>query len=369
MSFGELFRQPHAWTDDSGGEALVVSSRVRLARNLAGRAFPGWAGEEECVRIWRELEPVLSAAPDMDHPLAAGNEELTPLERQILVERHLISREHAVKTRGSGIVVRRDEGIVVMVNEEDHLRMQALEPGLALHEAWKRMNALDTALEASVEYAWSSRLGYLTACPTNVGTGLRASAMLHLAGLALLDEMRPVINGIQKLGLTVRGLWGEGTEAAGNMFQVSNQMTLGEKEEELVGTLHQIVTELVSHERNARARLLESRDAALRDHVGRAWGLLAHAHILTSREALDALSALRLGVDAGILPQVSRPTVDALLLTTQPAHLQSMEGRPLRPEERDQVRARWVREHLMPPPRKRGRPRKKGDGPAAPDGA
>ena len=367
MNFGGLFRQPHVWTSPEGGDPIAVSSRIRLARNLAGHAFPAWAGEEECVRIWNRLTPVLDAAPSLDHPLTAGNQEISPLERHILVERHLISHEHAGKGRGSGVVLRRDESLVIMVNEEDHLRMQALAPGLQLREAWERIDRLDSELDATLDYAFSPRLGYLTACPTNVGTALRASVMMHLAGLALLDEMRPVINGIQNLGLTVRGLWGEGTEASGNMFQVSNQMTLGESEGDIIHRLHQIVVEIIGHERNARARLMGTKEHVLRDTVGRAWGILRHAHVLTSREALDSLSALRLGIDAGILDDLPLSIVDELLLLTQPAHLQSLEKRVLSPEERDVVRARLVRERLNPPPRRRGQPRKTEDGPDRPE--
>ncbi len=363
MSFGGLFKRPHVWTTSDGSDPLAVSSRIRLARNLAGHSFPAWAGEDECVRIWNRLEPVLAAAPSLEKPLAAENNEITPLERHIMVERHLISHEHAGKGRGSGVVLRRDESLVIMVNEEDHMRMQALEPGLKLQEAWERINRLDSELDATLDYAFTSKLGYLTACPTNVGTGLRASVMMHLAGLVLLDEMRPVINGIQKLGLTVRGLWGEGTEASGNMFQISNQMTLGESEEDIIQRLHQIVTEIMGHERNARARLMDSREHVVRDTVGRAWGILQNAFVLTSREALDSLSALRLGVDVGILEGLPLSMVDELLLLTQPAHLQSMERRTLTPEERDVVRARLVRERLSPPPRRRKSPRKPDGGP------
>ncbi len=353
MSLDDIIRQPHLWTCGAGGDGIAVSSRVRLARNLRGHAFPDWAGEEENVRVWRAIEPVLRALPSMDSPVSAGNDEMTDFERQILVERHLASREHARKGRGSGIVMRADERLSVMVNEEDHLRMQSLECGLALDQAWDRMAVLDREMEDQVACAFNPRLGYLTACPTNVGTGLRASVMLHVPGLVLMEEMGPVVNGIQKLGMAVRGLWGEGTEAIGNMFQISNQTTLGAREEDLVGDLERLVCEIIDHERNARARLVRNRETLVRDHVGRALGILGNAYVLTSNETLSHLSALRLGIELGIVNHLERAVIDALLLQTQPAHIQQSAGRPLGPGERDEARARLVRERLGEPPRRR----------------
>ena len=341
-----LVQQRGAWLQPGQGGGIVVSSRIRLARNLKGAAFPGWAGEEECERIWREVEPQLGALSQLRPGVAIAMPELDELDRQILFERHLISREQAEKGRGSGIVMRQDEGLSVMVNEEDHLRLQAMRPGLDLRGTWQVIDALDTAIEQRVPYAFSNQLGYLTACPTNVGTGLRASVMLHLPGLVLMNEINPIVKGMGKIGLAVRGLWGEGTEATGHMFQISNQITLGEKEEDIVASIEQIVQEIIEHEKNARQRLLEKRDPVLRDHVGRAFGILSHAHILSSKEALDLLSGLRLGIDLGILKSPDRRVVDELLLITQPGHLQKAEGRALKTKERDRARARCVRERL-----------------------
>ncbi len=346
MTLRELIERPHAWPAEEGGPGVAVSSRVRLARNLAGAAFPGWAGEEERERIWRELRGRLLELPALADSAAAGNAELSEQDRFILFERHLISREHAGKSRGSGIVLRGDERISIMVNEEDHLRMQALCPGLRLREAWQMADAVDSQLDAKVSYAFDARWGYLTACPTNVGTGIRASVMLHLPGLALMEEMEPVVKGVAKLGLAVRGVWGEGTEAHGHLYQISNQMTLGEREEDIVRNLETIVGEIVEHELNARRRLWSQREVVLRDHVGRAAGILTHAHILSSREALDLLSALRLGLEMGIVSRLERRDLLELLLLTQPAHLQMNEGRPLSPFDRDRARAELVRRRL-----------------------
>jgi protein arginine kinase len=341
-----LLKQAGAWLSMGHETGIVVSSRIRLARNISQAAFPGWAGEEECDKIWQRLQPILRGLKVLQPSLAINMTDVDELDRQILFERHLISREFAEKAKGSGIVLRMDEGLSVMVNEEDHLRLQAMKPGLDLRGTWQAIDQLDNEIEQQVPYAFSTRLGYLTACPTNVGTGMRASVMLHLPGLVLMNEINPVIKGMGKIGLAVRGLWGEGTEATGNMFQISNQITLGEKEEDIVTNIEQIVLEIIEHEKSARTRLLDKKDPIVKDHVGRAFGILSHAHILSSKEALDLLSGLRLGIDLGILKAIEGPVVDELLLLTQPGHLQKMEGKVLKTKERDRARARLVRGRL-----------------------
>ena len=354
MNVDELLKQPGAWFSPDESTDIVVSSRLRLARNLKDAAFPGWAGEEECDRIWKELQAVLLSIPPLTSGFSVGMADLDPLDKQVLFERHLISREQAEKGRGSGLVAAGDERIAIMVNEEDHLRLQALRPGLDLGGVWKIIDGIDTAIEKSVGYAFSVRLGYLTACPTNVGTGMRASVMLHLPGLVLMNEINAIIKGISKIGLAVRGLWGEGTEAIGNMFQISNQISLGEKEETIVANIEQIVLEIVEHEKNARARLMERKEMVLRDHVGRAHGILSNAHILSSKEALDLLSGLRLGIDLGILTALDRKVIDSLLLMVQPGHLQKAEGKKLKTKDRDRARADLVRARLAEAGKGRG---------------
>ncbi|MBW7908396.1 MAG: protein arginine kinase [Kiritimatiellae bacterium] len=354
MTITDLMKQPSAWLAVGGGEGPVVSSRIRLARNVRDAAFPGWAGEEECDRLWKRIQPIMESLPCLKPSFSLAMESLDELQKQILFERHLISREHAEKKKGSGLVFRGDETLSAMVNEEDHLRLQGMRPGLSLRAIWQEVNQLDNEVEEQLRYAFSPKLGYLTACPTNVGTGMRASVMLHLPGMVLMNEIGPVIKGMGKIGLAVRGLWGEGTEAAGNMFQISNQMTLGDSEEQILTVIDQIVRELIDHERNARERLMERRETILRDHVGRSFGILANAHFLTSKEAMDLLSGLRLGIDLGILTSVSGRVVDELLLLTQPGHLQQIEDKALKPKERDRHRARLVREKLSAPPKRRG---------------
>ncbi len=346
MTVDDLLKKPGAWLAPGTGPGIVVSSRIRLARNLKDAAFPGWAGAEECERIWHRLLPILQSLSALVSPFSMNMEDLKDLDRLILFERHLISGEQAGKGKGSGLVASSDERIAIMVNEEDHLRLQAMRPGLDILQTWKALDAVDSEIEKTVDYAFSARLGYLTACPTNVGTGMRASVMLHLPGLVLMNEINPIVKGVSKIGLAVRGLWGEGTEAIGNMFQISNQISLGEKEDAIIGNIEQIVLEIVEHEKHARERLLEKKEPLLRDHVGRAYGILTNAYILTSKEALDLLSGLRLGIDLGILKGMDRAAVDELLLITQPAHLQKLEGKSLKPRDRDRSRASLVRKRL-----------------------
>ena len=344
MTLDDLVRSPGAWLAAEALPAVVVSSRIRLARNLAGVAFPGWAGEEESVRLQETLMPLLAGLGLMTPGLAVDMAALNPIDRDFLRERHLISNELAQKNRGSGVDVRADETLSVMVNEEDHLRLQAMRPGLGLARLWSEIDALDTAIEASVRYAFAEDLGYLTACPSNVGTGLRASVMLHLPGLRLTREVDAIVRGLTKIGLAVRGLQGEGTEASGNMFQISNQTTLGEAEGVIIERLVQIVNEVAAHEQNARQRLLEQREAQVRDCVGRAYGVLTQARILSSQEALDSLSGLRFGIELGMITGLTMAEVNRLVVYTQPGHLQKAAGRGIDPDERDEVRAAMVRE-------------------------
>ena len=319
---------------------------MRLARNLRDFAFPGWAKKPERVKILETVLPAVSALPEMADSFAEAMDNFTALDKQILVERHLISREHAAKNVGSGLVLNRAETFSVMINEEDHLRMQALRPGFQIREAWNAIDRLDSALEKKLNFAFDNDLGYLTACPTNLGTGIRVSAMLHLPGLVLAEQINPIIQSVNKLGLAVRGLYGEGTEALGNIFQVSNQMTLGESETAIVERLEKVLSQIIEHEENARQTLLEKKPKTVFNHVGRAYGVLANAHSISSKETMNLLSLLRLGIDLGSFPGTERALVDELFLTTQPAHLQKQISDKLSAEERDLIRADMVRERL-----------------------
>lgn len=335
---------------------IVLSSRVRLARNLKGIPFPGWAKKNDRVKSMEIIRPAVLALPQMAEAFAESMDNFTLLEKNILVERHLISREHAAKGVGSALVLNRDETLCVMINEEDHLRMQALRPGLQVKQAWGAIDQFDSKLDSRLDYAFSAELGYLTACPTNLGTGIRVSAMLHLPGLVLAEQINQIIQAVNKLGLAVRGLYGEGTEALGNVFQVSNQMTLGETEGEIVERLNKVLLQIIEHEENARAVLMEKKPKMAYNHIGRAFGILANAHSISSKETMNLLSLMRLGVDLSVFTDLDRATVDELFITTQPAHLQKAYSEKLNAEERDLIRADILRERLKSVSRPKNKP-------------
>ncbi|MFA5191437.1 MAG: protein arginine kinase [Verrucomicrobiia bacterium] len=328
------------------GRLVVMSSRVRLARNLNGVPFPGWAKKAERQKSLERIKAVTCILPEMAGAMAHSMDEFTALDKQLLVERHLISREHAAKTVGSGVVISESEVITVMINEEDHLRMQALMPGFCLREVWRVIDRVDSELEEHLNYAYSPKLGYLTACPTNVGTGMRASAMLHLPALMLAEQINQIIQAVNKLGLAVRGLYGEGTEASGNLFQVSNQTTLGERETDLIERLIKVILQIIEHEKNARQALMEKRPQMIYDQIGRAYGILGNACVQSSKEAMNLLSLLRLGLDLGLLHGLDHKRIDDMFLLTQPAHLQKHANQKLTAEQRDVMRASLLRDML-----------------------
>jgi protein arginine kinase len=348
MRFTTLLKHPAEWmTGTDADSAIVLTSRIRLARNVRDHPFPGWARKKERIEIMSELQPQIEALPEMKNAFSHQISELTSVQKQVLVERHLISREQAARSEGSAAVVNRDQTLSVMINEEDHLRLQSIRSGLHLREAYDLIAEVDQQLEKTLPYAFDHELGYLTACPTNVGTGLRASAMLHLPGLVIGDHMGQVIQAVGKLGLAVRGIFGEGTESLGHLFQISNQSTLGESEDDIINRLERVIRKVRDHERNARLKLIEDSPQMLADQIGRAYGLLRHAYVIDSKEALNHLSLIRLGGDMGCFPQEIIQLCDTLLMDIEPAHLQHIADRKLTPEERDVMRAEIIRDRLQ----------------------
>ncbi|MGJ8632670.1 MAG: protein arginine kinase [Luteolibacter sp.] len=348
MRFSTLIRHPADWMTGSGNnEGAVITSRIRLARNLRGHSFPGWAKKDERMEALEILRPAVEELPEMKDAFSRELKDLSSVQKQVLVERHLISREHAARADGSGAVIERRQSFSFMLNEEDHLRMQAIRPGLKLKEAYNALSALDSEMEKKVDYAFDPSLGYLTTCPTNLGTGLRASAMLHLPALVISDQIGQVLQAVNKIGLAVRGLYGEGTESLGNLYQISNQSTLGESEETIIDRLERVISQVAMHEQNAQEKLMEDDPAMVADKIGRAYGVLRHAHIIDSKEALNHLSLLRLGGTLSFFPADTVHLCDTLLMDIQQAHLQLHAGKKLSPEHRDVIRAEIVRSRLQ----------------------
>jgi len=343
-----LLNESSYWMTGQGPDAeIVLTSRMRFARNIKGITFPHRADSKQKVRVFNIVEKAVKNSQYMQGSLILKLDKMDAIDRQFLVERRIISREHSTRTGGTGVAISEKEIVSVMINEEDHIRMQVLYPGFQLTEVFKLANQLDTEFENHIDYAFLPSLGYLTACPTNVGTGIRASVMMHLPALVLAKQIEQVIQAILKLGLAVRGLYGEGTEASGNIFQISNQVTLGKSEEEILNNLDGVIRQIVGHERNARDLLLKTKLKQVEDRVCRAYGLLTNVRTISSKETVDLLSALRMGVDLGLLKEVERVTINELFMITQPAHLQKLSGKKLGPTERDIIRADLVRERLL----------------------
>lgn len=336
------------WLSGDGPEAeIVFSSRLRLARNIRGYHFPRKLSGDKRRALFDEIVGGIRRAGIIPAPLVYRMEDLSPLDRQFLLERRLISRELSAEGRG-GVIVGPDEVVSLMINEEDHLRIQVIRSGLSLKQCWEEIDRIDRRLERELPFECADDLGYLTACPSNVGTGMRASVMLHLPALVLRRQIGKIIQALGKLGLAVRGLYGEGSPASGNIFQISNQATLGKSEQEIIDDLDRIIRKIIVHERTGRRMLLDGQLLKLEDRIFRSRGILDQARLISSEEAISLLSLLRMGVDLGLLPNIPRRTVNQIFIQSQPAHLQKLAGSELTPEKRDALRARLIRERLAP---------------------
>lgn len=345
----ELAVHAGLWLRTLGPEAdVVLSTRVRLARNVDGYAFPSRIAPD----VRRDLETRLHAwigdarlAPDVRYWNLDALPEITCL---LLMERHLVSRELVMGRGDRGVSFVPTESVSVMSNEEDHLRIQVVRSGYALSEAFAAALEVDKKLESRIPYAWHERYGFLTSCPTNVGTGLRISVMMHLPALMLMNQMDKVYHATSKVGLTVRGFYGEGTKAIGDVIQISNQQTLGSSEDQILETIQQMVPKIVEYERGVRQHLLSEKRSTVEDKVWRSVGLLRYARKLSSEETMTLLSALRLGVNLKIIPDITVSDVNELFVITQPGHLQTLEGKELLPDDRDVARASLLRKRLKP---------------------
>lgn len=341
----QLLRGSGEWLAAQGPEAdIVITSRVRLARNLDGQPFTNRAGEDAAAAT---RNTILAAARDSEALSSALYCDLPAapeLEKQLLVERHLISHNLLTATAG-GVLVKPDEAVSVMINEEDHLRITAFASGLQLVRAHETVNAVDDALDQRLTFAFRDDWGYLTACPTNTGTGMRASVLVHLPGLIIAKSINPAIKGISQLGLTVRGYYGEGTDTIGDFFQISNKVTLGSNEAEIIAQITEVTNRIIENEQAARRKLYARNRAKLEDRVWRALGQLRAARLLSAEEAMSLLSSLRLGISMGIIPDIDVHRLNEVFLLIQPAHLQYLGGEH-GAEQQAWQRARLVREKL-----------------------
>ena len=350
MTLHQLTDRAGEWLRGGGPHGdIVISTRIRLARNLVGYPFVGRAKRRQHFDVLQRCRNEITGGRLGDEVMWVQVNEVSDLDRQMLVERQLVSVQHAKAGRSlaRAVAIGAEETFAIMVNEEDHLRLQAFRCGMQIAEAFEQIGRIDDLLEEHLEFAFSTRFGYLTACPTNVGTGIRVSVMLHLPALKLTGEIEKVRRAARDMHLAVRGLFGEGSEALGDLYQISNQTTLGKSEQEILLYFHNtVVPQIIAYEKQARQALLRQRPAQLDDKIWRAWALLNNARIMGSEEVLSLLSHLRLGINLGRITTVDIRTVNELFLLTQPAHLQILSGEKLDATSRRIARADLIRKRL-----------------------
>lgn len=347
MKLEDLARQCGEWLRGSGPESdIVISSRIRLARNLADFPFIRQCNDSDRSEVEKTLKETIFSIKEWKNLAYLDVNTLAKVDRQFLVERQLISREHAESDGARSVAIDRQEKFSLMINEEDHLRVQVMHSGLALDTAWQRINEIDDMIEEHVTFAFHPRLGYLTACPTNVGTGMRVSVMLHLPALVITRQIEKVFRSLQKISLAVRGLYGEGSQAMGDFYQISNQITLGRSEQDLIEQVNDVVPVLIDYERKARQFLIRESQKDLHDRVSRAFGILCTAQTISSEETMHLLSSVRMGINLGLIENLEIPMVNQLFIHTQPAHLQKLRGAELDTANRNIERAHYLKNHL-----------------------
>jgi len=347
MQINDLINHTSEWLKGTGPNSdVVISSRIRLARNLNKIPFPHWASKAQLNEVISKTSQAMLKIEPLKKATLFMLADLDSIDKQFLVERHLMSIEHTQKTEQKAVLVNDEENIAVMINEEDHLRMQLMQSGFNLFEAWNIINAIDDALAKLLDFAYLSDFGYLTACPTNTGTGMRGSVMLHLPALVMSRQIERVLAAIAKLSFTTRGLYGEGTQASGNFFQISNQVSLGHSETEIIENLNSLIRQIIGQETQAREIMLAKSKDILEDRINRSLGILKSARIITSQETIELLSMVRLGSDLGMIKDIGRLTINELFIITQPAHLQKLENKKLSSQERDLTRAELIRKKL-----------------------
>jgi protein arginine kinase len=347
MRIEELLTHTGEWLRGKGPLAhIVTSSRVRLARNLATQPFPNRADKKDLDVTLKVIEKAIGDIELLKGATLFRMNELDQIDRQMLVERHLMSHEHASNPEGKAVLVSNEEIVSIMVNEEDHLRIQVMRSGLNLVEAFDIIDAIDDELSTLLPFAYDEQWGYLTACPTNTGTAMRGSVMMHLPALVMTKQINKVLSAISKLSFASRGFYGEGTQALGNFYQISNQVSLGHAERDILANINGLIKQVIDQEEQARQALLLQNKPMLEDKICRSWGLLRNARIMSSQEAVELFSMVRLGIDMGLIKEVNHKALNELFIMIQPAHLQKIEGKRLNAFERDTKRASVIRQKL-----------------------
>lgn len=333
------------WLETTGvDEDVVVSTRIRIARNIKEYKFPNLIGNEDSDALTEDIKQALKIVGE-DYQFYS-NRSLNEVERNVFVEKHLISPNLSRKVDKGSFFVRKDERTTIMINEEDHIRIQVLFPGLNLEEGWQICTDIDDELERNINYAFHEKFGYLTACPTNTGTGLRASVMLHLPALSMIGQINNVMESLRKMGLTVRGLYGEGSKALGNLYQISNQTTIGEKEEDTIKKINKIVYQIIARERNSRKYLLDKDGVELEDKIFRSLGILNYSRVISTLEAMNHLSNVKLGTDMGIIKHIKSKQIINLMLDIQPASIQNIQNENIEDKQVDILRGETLRKKL-----------------------
>lgn len=348
MILNDLLNQRSEWLKGEGPLSdIVMSSRIRVARNIDKIPFPHWASKEKEDEILNMVFESVKNLALFKNALFLKLSDLDSVDKQFLVERHVMSHELAMRSNHKALVLTNDEVISLMVNEEDHIRLQVMKAGFNLEGAWEIIDEIDTQLSQKLTFAFANDFGFLTACPTNTGTGMRGSVMLHLPALVMTKQINRILTAVAKLSFNVRGLYGEGTQASGNFFQVSNQVSLGLTEEDIIENIKSVIRQIADQEIAARQNLSNNHQQMLNDRIFRALGVLENARIISSNETIELLSMVRLGIDVGLIKNLDKQQISELFILTQPAHLQKISGKKLSPTERDEKRAALIREKLI----------------------
>lgn len=347
MMLNDLMNHTSEWLKGTGPHSdIVISSRIRFARNIDKMPFPHLANKKQAAEVLAMVEAAVPRIEALRLSSVFRIADIDSVEKQFLIERHLMSLEQAQKNNSKAVIIDEEEVVAIMVNEEDHLRIQVMQSGFNLYEAWNIINRIDDGFSKELPYAFTADWGYLTSCPTNTGTAMRGSVMLHLPALVMTRQINQVLAAISKLSFTTRGLYGEGTQATGNFFQISNQVSLGQSETDIIENINGLIRQVIEQENVSRQGLLQQNRSMLEDKVNRSLGILKSAHIISSQETTDLLSLVRLGIDLGMVKDINRRAINELFILTQPAHLQKIENKKLTSPERDVKRAELIRAKL-----------------------